>query len=321
MGKINKELSKFHERTASIPSKYQTIVISNNEKKGFFSQTKRFSDSAQNENPGPGSYVSHTAAEMHSPSFSQKGTGFFASQAVRIPRTPRRIIPAPNAYDLQSSLVPKHSFGIGESRNFRQPIALKTENVKNKTPAPNEYNVSYDAVERNTVMSLKSSFLSKSERNPVLTSALRALSPCHYEVRDAVIRKDPKVPFSSFKSGTARIQSPVNNQVPGPGAYSPHQPAPPVNRTILPRGHYLALSAPPLILPKPPPLPGPGHYNIVNYDIPPKQFVSSAAFMSGTSRWTQEPRGPGIPGPGSYNPEVSLKQSFLYNRAKKWIPL
>lgn len=65
------------------------------------------------------------------------------------------------------------------------------------------------------------------------------------------------------------------------------------------RRHYLGISAPPLILLKNPPLPGPGQYDVVNYGDPTKHFMSSAVFVSGTSRWTQDVRGQGVPGPGA----------------------
>ncbi len=114
--------------------------------------------------------------------------------------------------------------------------------------------------------------------------------------------------------------------------------------------HYLGLSAPPLIPTKDPPFPGPGQYDIVNYSRPVKHLVSSAAFLSGTSRWIQDVKGQDIPGPGNtyiiftsfkhktsvvvvcrvltfnflllgfYEPMVLSKTSFLYNPAKMWIP-
>uniref|UniRef100_A0A8C1GRJ1 Sperm-tail PG-rich repeat containing 1 n=1 Tax=Cyprinus carpio TaxID=7962 RepID=A0A8C1GRJ1_CYPCA len=86
------------------------------------------------------------------------------------------------------------------------------------------------------------------------------------------------------------------------------------------RRHYLVLSAPPLIPTKDPPFPGPGHYNIGNLNPSAKHLVSSAAFLSGTSRWIQDVKGQDIPAPGFYEPTVLSKISFLYNPAKIWIP-
>ncbi|XP_072529635.1 O(6)-methylguanine-induced apoptosis 2 [Salminus brasiliensis] len=306
--------------SSSIPTKFQTVVLQNMERKGFTSQTKRFVHRL-NENPGPGSYLSHTSVDACSPSFSKKGTGGFPSKVFRVGRNPPRWSPAPNAYNLQTSLLRQHDFSRGLSRTFHPPIAVKAaESPLGKTPAPNQYNVSYEGIEANTVVSAKSSFLSKTRRSAFFTPSLRGPSPCHYSVKDAVIQKTPKVPFSCFKSTSARIQPLVSSEAPGPGAYSPYQSPEPVRRTILPRRHYLGLSAPALIPPKDPPLPGPGHYDIVNYEGLPKHLMASAAFVSGISRWTQETKGQGVPGPGSYEPDVLTKHSFLYNHAKTWIP-
>ncbi|KAI4902967.1 hypothetical protein NFI96_012725 [Prochilodus magdalenae] len=289
---------ELHSPSASIPTKYQTVIIKNTERKGFTSQSKRFTDRL-NENPGPGTYLSHTSTDTCSPSFSKKGTGGFPSKAARVVHKPQRGIPAPNTYNLQSSLLCQHDFSRGLSRTFHPPVAVGAGgSLLQDTPAPNHYNVCYSGVEASSVVSATSSFLSKSRRNTAFTPSLRGPSPCHYSVRDAVTQKTPKVPFSSFKSTSARIQPLLASEVPGPGAYSPYQSPEPVRRTVLPRRHYLGISAPALIPPKDPPLPGPGQYDIVNYDGPPKHLMASAAFVSGTSRWTQATRGEGVPGPG-----------------------
>ncbi|GAA6111380.1 O(6)-methylguanine-induced apoptosis 2 isoform X1, partial [Tachysurus ichikawai] len=142
----------------------------------------------------------------------------------------------------------------------------------------------------------------------------------HYNVKDTVIQKSPKIPLSCFKSTSSRIQTSVRSDGPGPGSYSPYKTPEPVKRTIIPRRHYLGLSAPPLIPPKDPPLPGPGQYDIVNYTKPPKHLMASAVFLSNTHRQPHHTRGDGVPGPGSYEPDVPTKRSFLYNHANMWIP-
>ncbi|KAJ7991491.1 hypothetical protein DPEC_G00284420 [Dallia pectoralis] len=323
MGEIHRELNnrgKLAGTTPSIPTKYQTVVISNEDKKGFLSQTKRFiAENSQNENPGPGTYISHSPAEIRSPSFSKKGTGGLASQSARVLRNPQRGIPGPNTYNLQSSLIHKHSFGKRGSSTFQLPIAVQPKGPKSQTPAPNQYHVSLKGIKPNTLVSAQSVFLSRTGRSSFNT--LQGPSPCHYNVNDAVTQKCPKVPFSCFKSNSARIQSPVNNHGPGPDTYSPYQAPEPARRAVLPRRHYLGISAHAQILPKDPPMPGPGQYNVVHYGGPSKHFMSSAAFVSGTSRWTQDVRGQGQPGPGYYEPDMSSsKRSFLYNHSRNWIP-
>lgn len=53
-------------------------------------------------------------------------------------------------------------------------------------------------------------------------------------------------------------------------------------------------------LPDSPPQPGPGSYEMVDYDGPNKHYMSGAAFVSTTGRWTGvEVHGTGeLPGPG-----------------------
>ena len=82
----------------------------------------------------------------------------------------------------------------------------------------------------------------------------------------------------------------------------------------------MAISAP-AIPPLPDaPLPGPGAYELRDYQEAEKKYMSSAAFVSSTSRWAID----GMtsmtqPGPGSYTPQVPVKQSFNFNFERKWI--
>lgn len=66
------------------------------------------------------------------------------------------------------------------------------------------------------------------------------------------------------------------------------------------RKHYLCISAPAMPLPEVPPAPGPGAYDVVDYEGPAKHYMSSAAFVSNTSRWTDHAVSAAVdmPGPG-----------------------
>ncbi|XP_036372033.1 O(6)-methylguanine-induced apoptosis 2 [Megalops cyprinoides] len=313
--------SSLPQNTSSIPTKYRTEVIRNEEKRGFSTQTRRFcSGDSLNENPGPGAYMSHSSADITSPSFSKRGTGGLASKAVRSPPLPWWHTPAPNAYSLPCSLLQKHSFSWAGTSAFHPPIAVATGSFKNKTPAPNHYQVNFSGVEKNTAVSAQSVFLSRTGRSAPHPGTSGGPSPCQYRVSDSITRPAPRVPLSCFKSRSTRTLSLVKSQVPGPAAYSPHKAPEPPRRTALPKGHYLSISAPAIPLPKTPPLPGPGQYNITNYDALPKQHMSSAVFMSGTSRWIRAVPGQDLPGPGFYDPEKSQKRSFLYNHSNRWVP-
>lgn len=77
-------------------------------------------------------------------------------------------------------------------------------------------------------------------------------------------------------------------------------------------------------MPLPPPVenPGPGSYELVNYEGPSKHYMSSSVFVSNSSRWTfGNVLRDENPGPSTYKPEKTGKQSFLYNANNRWIPI
>ncbi|XP_026205122.1 O(6)-methylguanine-induced apoptosis 2 isoform X2 [Anabas testudineus] len=318
---VHKKKTPHLNASSSIPTKYQRVVITNEEKKGFSSQAKRFpSHTSLNENPGPGSYSCTSITEVKSPSYSKKGTtGFVASKPARGYSNPQRGIPGPNAYNIQSSFINKHDFNTGVSRVFRLPVAVQLNGPKYKTPAPNQYDINCSSRERLCAVVGTSAFLSKTARDSLCPNK-NVPSPCHYEVNNHLIQHSSKAVLSPFKSKTQRIPAPVDNHVPGPGSYSPHQIHAPVKKTMLPRGYYLAISAPPLIVPKDPPLPGPGQYDIGSYDSSSKHPIPTAAFASRSERIPQNSQGDMNPGPGFYNPQICSKQSFFYNDSRVWIP-
>lgn len=312
---------RFKTKISSIPSKYQTVVTCNTERKGFTSQTKRFLyETNQNENPGPGSYdFTHRPAEITSTSFSRKGTSSFASKAARQPRNAIQKTPAANAYRIKSSLMSQKN-SYGNSSMFKKPIAVNVEKLKKSTPAPNQYDVSKGNVGMNNSVAAQSAFLSETKREHIPRRNLKVPSPCHYNVNYSLIEESPKVAVSCFKSTTMRGRAADQALNPGPGAYNPYEVPEPVKKIIFPKRHYLSISAPPMQIPKMPPPPGPGQYEIVDYFGPPKHYMSSAVFVSNTSRWTGDTHGKGLPGPGHYEPEKPTKQSFLYNFCNKWVP-
>ncbi|CAL8299118.1 unnamed protein product [Lota lota] len=322
MGRIYNGITDVRRITGyacSIPSKYQTVVICNEEKKGFSSQSKRFSLNTLNENPGPGTYCPLPSAETFSPSFSRKGTTSFPSKVPRVPRHPKRGIPGPDSYNLQSSLITQHSFGRGFSRAFRAPVAVPVLEPKFKSPGPNQYDVCCGNYGGNLRTKGSSTFLSKTKRcslalNPNLPS------PCHYQVSCTVIQNNPKVATSPFKSKSSRFPTQVDHCIPGPGAYNLHQTPDPVRKLTLPRRNVLVMATPAVVVPKGPASPGPGQYDIVDYEGPSRHPVSTAAFLSETRRGPQGGvTGQDGPGPGYYEPQKLSKKSFLYN-PKIWNP-
>jgi len=298
----------------SIPSKYQTYVIVNNEKKGFNSQTCRFSDYDYiNENPGPGSYASNNKSKVSADktSWSKKGLGSFASSTKRFHVTHPDVLVGPGSYTMN---VPQSDFNRSATSSFHKPISVG-KRPEDLGPPPNRYDPSLPG---RAVPSACASFNSKTRREAnTVKSAFPA--PGSYEVKDDVIKSTVNPMSSVFKSRVKR-QLKIVSGAPGPGAYDPYDGAQSSDATPFYRLHYLAISAPAMPLPKTKPEPGPGHYDIVNYTGPQKLGVASANFLSTLPRGTaMEPYKNISPGPAAYKPGGTGKHSFIYNFKGRWI--
>ncbi|XP_027045571.1 O(6)-methylguanine-induced apoptosis 2-like [Pocillopora damicornis] len=326
-------IHKGHGKTAasaSIPSKYQTIVSDNSEKKGFLSRSKRFEGFDASVNPGPGTYGELKSSETRSTSFSKKGFGGFVSKAKRFPRGVQNTGPGPGFYD--PSVPRENNFNKSSvTRNFHLPIALERDNKKGQFPAPNQYTIGRTTgrvVYDNNVAAC-AAFQSRSKRSKDWSAgAIYGPSPCHYTINDKLVTDSPKIATAPFKSTTERkmMQSPV--PFPGPGSYKPFGTAErqtlkqqqQLQQSGFHNKHYLCISAPAMPLPPLEPMPGPGHYNVVDYEGPPKHYMSGSAFVSTTSRWSGgAPGEEEAPGPATYRPQHYGKQSFIYNSHGRWI--
>lgn len=311
--------------TSSIPSKYQTIVIDKSERKGFLSRVKRFGEEADlNDNPGPGSYVGHHEAQKLGPSFSKKGTGGFASKDRRISKHSSTHSPGSAAYGLPGFVEQRHDFNkANTTSNFHTPIAQNVDHKKKGTPAPNHYEITPGTKLRGKMnnVTAQAQFRSRTERDTfnVKDSATRP-APWSYQINEELVKGSVPEAASSFKSRTERRMAPDPEDVPGPGAYKPHEPIDHVKKTVFPRKHYLCISAPAMPLPCTPPSPGPTAYDVVDYEGPERHYMSGSVFVSSTSRWTGGPKMQGdIPGPAHYRPTGVSKQSFNYNAQGRWI--
>ncbi|XP_013886990.1 O(6)-methylguanine-induced apoptosis 2 [Austrofundulus limnaeus] len=288
------------------------------EKKGSSSQARRFPPTpTENPGPGPACYDCVSSCELFSPSFSKKGTcGFIKSKPVRT----QQDFPGPASYNLQRSFINQQDFSVGVSRVFRSPVAVQWDTPKHRTPAPNQYQNQVSS-DRSRTSSANGSavFLSKTTRDSVWVNK-DVPPPGHYEVSSSLLHSGPTGFSSPFRSRTQRLPG-AENQVPGPGTYSPHQSAPLVKRTpLLRRSCCLVIAQPAQVVQKDPPVPGPGTYNVGGSDPSSKHLRSTAVFASGTERIPQNLQDETTPGPGSYNPVLLSKQSFLYGPTD-WIPI
>ncbi|XP_030896501.1 O(6)-methylguanine-induced apoptosis 2 isoform X1 [Leptonychotes weddellii] len=301
---------------SSIPFKSQTATIPESEKKGFNSQAKRFYYK-KDTIPGPGFYnVIHQSPVFNSASLSKKGTCTFPSMRARLDTIVSKY-PAANAYTIPSRFVSKKDFSNSCSSMFQLPSFAKV--LKFEPPAPNQYNASVSYCKQRNNVCARAGFMSKTQRG-FFTIAETGPAPGHYNINESLVKQSPKVLMSCFKSKTGRGLK-LTSTGPGPGYYNPNDHTKILKKTLIPKNPILNFSAQPLPLPPQPPLPGPGQYEIVDYAGPPRHFISSASFVSSTSRWTAAPSQPGLPGPATYRPEFPGKQSFLYNEDNKWIPV
>ncbi|XP_014662013.1 PREDICTED: O(6)-methylguanine-induced apoptosis 2-like [Priapulus caudatus] len=307
---------------ASIPSNYQTVVVDNSEKKGFRSNSKRFSYT-DNDLPGPGTYAVHPVLASDGPSFSVKGSAGFPSKAKRLPRVQMPCSPRVGSYNLTDNLNTKKDFNqAGATSSFCHPIALQPDKHANSDgPAANQYNVQVYLGKTNNVAAANA-FRSTTKRELVDTRQAQSCpAPWQYTVCDSMVTGNVRVPFSSFKSKTQRFtEKPSEN--PGSNHYNPYeswemgkQKSHETKRALV--CHALSSTAVPLIVTSV--APGPCTYNIPSYIAGSKQNVPSAAFASGTQRWHPARGSNMLPGPGAYNPVANKRRSFLYNSAGRWV--
>ncbi|XP_014593023.1 O(6)-methylguanine-induced apoptosis 2 isoform X4 [Equus przewalskii] len=281
-GKLQKGFTAAYPTQSSVPFKYEASIIPESEKKGFNSQAKRF----------------------------------YRKKCARLDTIVSKY-PAANAYTLPSHFISKKDFSNSCSSMFQLPSFAKV--LKFETPAPNHYNASVSCCKQKNNVCARAGFMSKTQRG-FFTVPETGPAPGHYNVNESLVKQSPKILMSCFKSKTGRGLK-LTSTGPGPGYYNPNDHSKIPKKSLFPKNPILNFSAQPLPLPPKPPLPGPGQYEIVDYTGPPKHFISSASFVSNTSRWTAAPSQPGLPGPATYKPEFPGKQSFLYNEDKKWIPV
>ncbi|ERE82306.1 putative UPF0490 protein [Cricetulus griseus] len=324
--KIQKGFTAAYPTQASIPYRCRTSLIPDSEKRGFNCQARRFYHK-KDDVPGPGFYnVIHQSPVFNNASLSKRGTCTFPSMSARLGNIISKN-PAANAYTIPSELVSKKDFSNSCSSMFQLPSFMKV--VKSGTPAPNHYHllaiqlfIKQSKVPTLFVYTAEQSWhpwgLARGSTTESWDGASQSTRG-HYNVNESLVKQSPKVLVSCFKSKTGRGLK-LTSTGPGPGYYNPNDQIKILKKPHVPKGTLLNFSAQPLPLPPKPPFPGPGQYEIVNYEGPTKHFISSASFVSNTSRWPVLSSKPSLPGPATYKPEIPGKQSFLYNEDNKWIP-
>ncbi|OQR97628.1 hypothetical protein ACHHYP_10151 [Achlya hypogyna] len=314
---------RYQKPTASIPSKFETILnAGERETNAFGSRTNRFGD-AENELPGPGAYYKPptllVTTEM-SGSVSQKGYGTgFVSKVKRFSNQTYEAVPGPGQYT--ATLPEKPSF----NRRIGLSSFASTERPNNQTaasvPGPGNYNVREP---RHNAPSGRSAFVSKSNRG--FLPRADGPAPGQYETQVDLGRDhDWDRPQGIFRSNVKRVETPKTLAVPGPGAYGVEAAEKHLLRDTIAQaqassmfkkgaadrfGHLSSRKGEVLDVP------GPGAYD---GNALGSSAAISSVFKSSTKRGHDLQRGK-APGPAFYKPAVSpTKKSHLLNGTKKWL--
>lgn len=327
--KIHRGFTVCATGTPSIPSRYLTIISSNNDKKGFQRTSKRFQYDI-NFTPGPGQYqlLQSLDKKLEKTSDSKKGSGGFASKSRRDDQmSGATSAPAPTTYNVTSAFgYNYHDFNRKKcSSMFQKPIAERASSALVTLPAPNQYNVE-QGLRRTTKsnnVAAHAAFRSHTKRSVPQNKYFVTPAPGAYDLDDSGVRTIGRIHQSSFKSTSKRdaFGYQPGLQLPGPADYHPHEkPTEEPNKQLLPRRHFLTISAPAIPPPPEAPFPGPGAYEIREFKDVEKKYMSSAAFVSNTSRWAIDTTAAAEqPGPASYTPHPPAKQSFNFNFERKWV--
>ncbi|CAF0956507.1 unnamed protein product [Rotaria sordida] len=334
--RVKSEESKIHRGftvcatgSPSIPSRYLTIITSNTEQRGFQQTAKRFQYDI-NFAPGPGQYqtIQPLDKQLEKTSDSKRGSGGFASRSRREgSMSGASSAPAPTTYNVSSNLAnDHHDFNrMKYSSMFQKPIAERPLSSKSSLPAPNQYDIreGLKQITKSNNVSAQAAFRSHTKRSVPTNKYFITPAPGTYNLDDSTKRLVGSAHQSSFKSTSKRdtFGCQPGIQLPGPADYRPFEkPTEEPHRQLLPRRHYLTISAPAVPIPPEAPYPGPGYYELRDFKDVEKKYMSSAAFVSNTSRWAiNTMTAAEQPGPCSYTPNVPAKQSFNFNFERKWI--
>eukprot|EP00471_Norrisiella_sphaerica_P002090 CAMPEP_0184486546 /NCGR_PEP_ID=MMETSP0113_2-20130426/8033_1 /TAXON_ID=91329 /ORGANISM="Norrisiella sphaerica, Strain BC52" /LENGTH=394 /DNA_ID=CAMNT_0026868473 /DNA_START=181 /DNA_END=1365 /DNA_ORIENTATION=- len=245
IGRVNRN----HLGAASIPSKYETILLNDNKKaKGFISGSVRFKATQEVDTPGPGSY--NTLGQRSSESFSKKGFGNFASSSNRFQGSRPTYYPGPgenelsdrfgggslkdyrSAFDSRVPRIPRkreeHDVGPGEYYKPASPTRYYTYKPTNalQASAPSrtdlsggerEYRHSYHSNESNGFMPVVRAGFNVCESRFPKERVAAAPDPGSYNPQLAAFRSNPAA--SAFKSNQKRTNHNTTNLNPGPGSY------------------------------------------------------------------------------------------------------
>eukprot|EP00741_Cyanophora_paradoxa_P000395 tig00000404_g386.t1 len=210
---------------ATIPSKFETVLFTNNrERDGFGSTAHRFGQ-LENELPGPGTYVGPTPPPDTASlaSLSKKGLGNgFASRTKRFTYENQGPIkpytgPGPGAYDPTLPDQPASPTGAAPSAAFRGRTAASTFS-RDRSPGPGEYDPT--PLRKTAPVPARSSFVSGTKRFEEHDALRTGPAPGEYFAGEYVPydgNRPRPVGSSVFRSGLDRLGRREEPLPPPPG--------------------------------------------------------------------------------------------------------
>lgn len=345
---------------STIPSKFETTLFTGNkERDGFGSRAHRFID-IENDLPGPGTYEDHKAQkDDRIYSKKGLGVGFVSKvkrESTFVPKASASM-PGPGSYSTTAGTLIDDVRELnkanrsGSSATFKPPSSKSVVVASDPTPGPGNYEMPryFDAAQTAAALQREipmAVFKAKTQRSNTTASSRSMPGPGQYEPNFTADYRyagaDLALPSAAFRSSVPIVgQQPerrltreqqlgvvatASSSAPGPGEYELPTAALPHTSGIRRRMPQFCDSnhdrfGMPLAGPAPTAqfqVPGPGAYI---QDRPPETAViSSAVFMSGTTR-TMGGLGAPVPGPAFYSPAVKgARKSFHLNARQRWMP-
>jgi len=341
---------------SSIPSKFETTLFTGNkEQDGFGSRSHRFLEN-ENDLPGPGTYNEEEKKIKDDKVYSKKGLGVgFVS------RTKRQsafgalsFTPGPGNYE--NRLTFQHAAAdcgrfnqSGSTASFKQPSKRSVTVAEEPQPGPGQYRVQrhFDTsrAEASTGAEGTTVFRSKSIRIKDPPSGPQHMMPAPGQYNPSQPARHEMASEVAFRSsvpiaGRTQPQRMSKEQelgvvprqeqqaaVPGPGEYNygatsfklSQRRSPQFCDSSLDRFGRVASGVSRRPVDPSVVAPGPGAYH--NEQSRDTALISSAVFMSSTTRRGEAGFGAPVPGPAYYCPTAGLdRKSYHLNAVQRWMP-
>jgi hypothetical protein len=186
-------------QACSIPSRYQTFVVDNSDRKGFNSGTRRFHETELNDTPGPG----HYNPSNHEIKKALLARYKCAKNYAKKPKVKSKSANANYTHRRRSGSV-NEDLSLHSSFDRNNQIYDETLTAsKFQTPGPNNYNIAKPLLDRKDFHRAHSSSFQSVRRN---TNLFSTPAPNHYDPKSSIGMSIS----SPFRSNTLRCNETMN---------------------------------------------------------------------------------------------------------------